>query len=255
MKSFFNRCAVIGVVLALFVSSCTAPRHVSYVMDMNYEQPEQATPAPDLRIQPHDMLNILVASNNPQLSAPFNFVSGNTNVPSTEYLVDSGGCIDFPILGTLRVEGKTTGEIRDAIAKQIEDNGYIREPVVKVTLKNFQVTVIGRTGNKVLDVENGQMNILQAIAKSGELGASSKMKDVMVIRTENGQRRAYSINLQSKSLFESPAYHLQQNDIVYVKPRGSRLAPETQAFLTVFNTGLSVVSILTNYIIWTVYRR
>ena len=39
-----------------------------------------------------------------------------------------------------------------------------------------------------------------------------------VIRERDGQRVMYEINLCDVSLFNSPAYYLQQNDIVYVQP-------------------------------------
>lgn len=242
-------------VLAFAALSCATPKDISYVRDLEYNLVEQASPAPDLKMQVHDILNITIHSRNKELAEPFNTVSGTTgSAPSTEYLIDSKGDIDFPILGTLHVEGLTTRQIRDLIADRIEQDGFIQNPVVKVSLKNFQVTVIGRTNNRVINVENGSLNLLQAIAQSGELGGRSKFRDVMVIRTQDGKREAYKVDLQSKSLFDSPAYHLQQNDIVYVKPRGSQLSPEGSTTLTFVNMGLSITSIIINYVIWGLRR-
>ena len=52
----------------------------------------------------------------------------------------------------------------------------------------------------------------------GGLGATANRNDVWVIRNEGGKRQVYTMDLQSKSCFDSPAFYLQQNDIVYVKP-------------------------------------
>jgi polysaccharide export outer membrane protein len=41
----------------------------------------------------------------------------------------------------------------------------------------------------------------------------------MVIRTENNKRTTYMVSLNSgKDLFNSEAYYVHQNDIIYVKP-------------------------------------
>lgn len=40
-----------------------------------------------------------------------------------------------------------------------------------------------------------------------------------VIREQNGERRMYTHDLRDMEIFESPAYYLQQNDIVYVEPK------------------------------------
>ena len=43
-------------------------------------------------------------------------------------------------------------------------------------------------------------------------------ENVSVIRERDGERTIYEVNLCDVSLFKSPAYYLQQNDIVYVQP-------------------------------------
>ena len=35
----------------------------------------------------------------------------------------------------------------------------------------------------------------------------------------NGERRMYINDITSKDVFDSPAFYLQQNDIVYVEPK------------------------------------
>ena len=44
----------------------------------------------------------------------------------------------------------------------------------------------------------------------------------MVIREVNGNRQIVYNDLRSKSVFDSPAYYLQQNDMVYVEPNKYR---------------------------------
>ena len=80
---------------------------------------------------------------------------------------------------------------------------------------------------------------------------NAKIPDVMVVRTENGKREAYTLNLQSKEIFNSPVFYLQQNDIVYVQPRGLRLSSGGDAFVQIFAPVVSAIASVAYILIWT----
>ena len=88
------------------------------------------------------------------------------------------------------------------------------------------------------------------LATSNYITNRSDIRDVMVIRTENGVRRSYSVDLQSKDLFDSPVFFLKQNDVVYIKPKGVSLSASGQTTMSFVTAGLSLMSIVVNAIIW-----
>lgn len=238
--------------------SCSTPAQLGYLRDMEYDEPMKARPAPELRLKVDDRISIQVFADEPELAAPFNTIllkrvkeEIGTSLLGTTYGVDANGDIDFPVLGTVHVEGLTLNEVKTEIANQIIDRGYIKEPTVKVELENFTITILGETGEKVLDVKSNSINILEAIAYAGGTNQSSKIPDVMVVRTEDGQRTAYTVNLQSKSLYDSPAFWLQQNDVLYVKPRGVKLSSGGDAFLKFLTPAISAVSAIAYMLLWT----
>ncbi len=255
-----NSRKLINVLLPAFLaafalSGCITAKKLAYLRDMEYNNPYSALKAPELKIQPEDRLEIAVGSELPELAAPFNtgLSDGEGSAQkSLKYTVDADGCIVFPVLGTLQVAGKTVRQIEKDIENKISARGDIKEPKVMVRLDNFKITVIGSMTNSVLEVEEPSINILQAIARSGGITDRSNVKDVMVIRTDNGQRKAYQINLQEeKSVFESPVFFLQQNDVVYVKHKGTYLSPTGQSVVTFLSAILSFGGIITNIILWT----
>jgi len=233
----------------VLLASCTTAKQMSYLLDLEQNTPYEAAAAPELLVQPGDRLGISVSSDNAQLAAPFN-LGAEAEAAGLSYQVDPRGRIIFPVIGSMEVEGKTLRQVQDDIAGRISSLGYIKDPSVNVTLDNFCVTVIGSVGNNVLQVEGSSINLLQVIARSGGTGANSKIKEVTVIRTEKGVRTAYNVNLQKKDLFESPVFYLRQNDIVYIKPKGSTLNGGGQMALSFVGAGLSLVSIITNFILW-----
>ena len=248
MKRLFN--SFPAWIILLTMASCTTAKQMSYLTDMAYNTDYPVTPAPELIIQPDDCLGITVTSSTPELAAPFNlFTDGKTNLT---YVVDRKGNIEFPVLGTINVWGATLSQIRNGIADGIRANGFIKDPIVHVTLENFSVTVVGSAGNSVIPVKGNSINIFEVLSTSrGGLTNRSDITDVMVIRTENGIRRSYSVNLQSKDLFDSPVFYLKQNGVVYIKPKGVSLSASGQTTMTFISAGLSLVSIIVNTILWT----
>lgn len=252
MKKFFNCCLLLPAVL---LAGCSTANSITWLQDLEYGERYPVEEAPELILQPLDRLQIHVLSTNSQLVEPFTiYASGSTEdvspAGSSGYTIDSAGNIEFPVLGTIHASGKTISEVRSEIASGIQQHGFIKDPIVDIGLDNFVVTVIGIKGEGVLKVPEGRMTLLQALAASKAVDVNSKIRDVMVIRTENGNRTAYSVNLQSKDLFDSPVYYLRQNDMIYVKPQGFHMSASGQISSTFISTILSVATIISNYILW-----
>lgn len=244
------------LLLVLSAVSCTTPRTLGYLLDMEYNKDYPARTAPELKMQKEDRLSIQVLSENAQLSAPFNsmltltdLANQTTKQPVLTYVVDRDGNIDFPVLGKLHVEGMTLAGIEQMIADEIISRGYIKQPVVNAELDNFSVTIIGGARSTTLDIQGHSFNILQALARANtQTDEQVDIKEVTVIRTENGIRTAYALNLQKNALFESPVFYLQQNDIIYYKPKIYRMSQTATNFLGFFTSITSFASLILAYL-------
>ena len=236
--------------LALAATSCVTPSKITYIKDMEYNTDYPAKPAPELRIRPEDQLSIQVFSSDPALAIPFNTGALTTEgvgvTRAASYIVDGTGYIDFPVLGRIYLEGMTLKEVQNEITNRIISSGYIKEPVVSVNLDNFAITVIKYGTTNRMNVTGRSINLLQAVAPAyGE-----KIKDVEVIRTENGQRRAYTVDFQKKDIFDSPVFYLQQNDIVYVKPDRWAQSQFMTTVRTSVTTIISLASSVATIFVW-----
>ncbi len=236
--------------LVLSVSACVTPSQITYIKDMEYGKDYPAKPAPELRVQQMDRLSIRVYSSDPALATPFNvgalIQDGVGTTSEASYVVDAEGNIDFPVLGTIHVEGMTLKEVQTNISNRIINSGYIREPVVSVNLQNFTVTVVKYGNTDRVNVSGRSINLLQLVAPT----QGEKIKEVEVIRTENGVRKAYSVNFQTIEMFDSPVFYLQQNDIVYVKPARWQRSQTGQAIRQSVTMIMSFANLAANLLVW-----
>ena len=75
---------------------------------------------------------------------------------------------------------------------------------------------------------------------------------VKVIRqAENGEQEAYVLNMQdTEAVMKSPAYILQQNDVVYIQPNNYRKRQSAIASdITNGSFWLSAISVLTSVLV------
>lgn len=240
--------ALLAIVLS--VSACVTPSQITYVKDMQYGIDYPAKPAPELHVQQQDRLTIRVYSSDPALATPFNVGAltqdGVGTTREASYIVDTDGNIDFPVLGSIPVEGMTLKEVQMNIANRIINSGYIKEPVVSVDLQNFTVTLVKYGTSSRMNIADRSVNLLQIVAPN----IGEKIKEVEVIRTENGVRKAYSVDFLTMEMFESPVFYLQQNDIIYVKPARWQVSPTGQAIRSSINMVMTFVSMASNLLLW-----
>jgi polysaccharide export outer membrane protein len=63
---------------------------------------------------------------------------------------------------------------------------------------------------------------------AGGITEFGKIKEVKIVRENNGVRQLGTLDLTSKNIFESPYYQLQQNDVVLVDQNRNRLRQTEQ---------------------------
>jgi len=256
MKKFTLWIILLG--LGLF-TSCMTSKKVVYVNDMVPNIDYQMLEVPMLKLQKSDRLSIKISAKNPELAAPFNVIGGNyvadekgsrsntsgNNLDAPTYLIDQQGNITFPILGNFHLEGLTLEQVRDLLVNRLSEGGYIKDAIVKVELLNLKVNLMGEVNRVgIIDVPDARINLLEAISKAGGLTRNAASDRVTVIREENGVRKKILNDIGSQDIFDSPAYYLQQNDIVYVEPVGAESTPREDRTWRFTSIAMGVVSII-----------
>jgi polysaccharide export outer membrane protein len=230
--------------LIVGLSSCSSPTNVAYFQNAEAIRGMMLQKEQPLRLMPKDKINVVVSSTDPMLVNQFNLTSvtrnmhalGTTLAPQTSvggssagasilaYTVDEQGDITFPVLGKIAVGGKTRQEVADYIRARLIERELVLDPIVIVEYVNLAVNVLGEVNRPGrINAQKDYFTILDAIAEAGDLTITAQRENIMVMREVDGEDQTYIINLcDRQQTLSSPAYYLQQNDVVYVTPNPKR---------------------------------
>lgn len=241
---------ILFAAVAVLMCSCqSTPKNISYFQDLEQYianvPPSQTNLSPVIHCGDQLAISVVASSANQEIVQQFNI--------SQNYLVDAEGYIDYPMLGRIRLVGKTKLEARDCLTDSIST--YLTKPIVNVQFPGQRVTMLGevnRPGPQY--ISNDRLTILEAIGAAGDLTIFGNRKNVLIIRETNGQKEFGYIDLTKADVFSSPYYYLQQNDVIVVDANGTRkkasnFGSAENYMLSVYSTVLSTISILSSTII------
>lgn len=214
----------------LVLTSCRSSKEVLYMQDIGAKREQLLENGYEVIIHKDDLLSVMVNSRDPELALPFNMPTVSYQLGNSYsqqrilgYLVDAKGNIDFPILGQIHVEGLTRMQLKKLVKKRLIEGDYIKDPVVTVQFQNFKVSVIGEVARPgSFNISGDRVTLLEALSMAGDLSIYGRRDRVAVIREMEGKRVVTFLDLRNSSIFDSPYYYLQQNDIVYVEPNKAK---------------------------------
>lgn len=241
----------LGILFVFALSSCDTAYKTNYLRDIEEAKTYGVKHDAGIVIQKGDKLQIQVTSlRNPELTVPFNArpvaqagggLTGNSlpintaSLPPADtastYLVDAEGKIQFPILGDISVLGLSLEQVSDLIRTKLTAGKYLADAHVITKFANLRVYLLGAFeglssggGSGLSDrgsfhLDKPQTNILELMSQVGGLSEQADFSKLNVIRRVGNEYVYYRIDLLSKSLFDSPAFYLQQNDIIYAEYR------------------------------------
>lgn len=268
MKKYFN--IIIFITLVGWLCSCSTPSNVAYFQDAEQIRGMTLQNEKPFRLRPKDKINIVVSSTDPMLVQQFNLTASSSSMrplgsnlsPQTSvgnmtsgpsqilaYTVDEQGDIDFPVLGKIAVEAKTRQEVAAHIRSRLIERDLVKDPIVIVEYVNLAVNVLGEVNRPGrVEVMKDYFTILDAIGAVGDLTINGQRENVMVFREIDGEDQTFVINLcDRQAMLSSPAFYLQQNDVVYVTPntKRQRESRTTGNTFTQPSFWISVASLLT----------
>lgn len=220
--------------MAVGAASCgnKTYRNIVYFQDVENEE-DMSLPMEVNRgivIQPQDRISVVVSARDPELAAMFNLTQasnilnregGNVGSGSSVmgYVVDNKGDINMAGLGQIHVVGMNRWELSNYVRQELINREYLKDPIVTVEFLNFKVSLLGEVKSPgTYSIVGDKVTIFQALSLAGDLSIMGKRDNVIVLREQGDKRSFYHLDIRDSGIFDSPAYYLQQNDVIYVYP-------------------------------------
>lgn len=111
---------------------------------------------------------------------------------SGKFSVEADGTFTFPLIGRVVAGGLTIRAVEEALRKTLVSEGYFLNPNVRVVVDQFRsqtVFVMGQVRSPGPINLNGEMTLLQAIARAGSMTETAG-GDVIILRARGNAPRA-----------------------------------------------------------------
>ena len=224
--------AIVGFAL----SSCVTARKVNYMQKPDKEIPSYADTLSfeDYELRIGDRLYVHVYSLNEEVMKMYNAGGANASTMRQQmnqgsmggsydlytYLVHEDGNIDFPTIGKVFVQGKTTREVRKELEKRLgtllqELPGYSTISV-EVNVVNRSFSIIGAQSGRYM-INKEKMTIFEALAMAGDMKEFNSRKEVKLVRERNGITTIKTFDARTEDLVNSESYYIEPHDIIYIR--------------------------------------
>lgn len=245
--------------VGILFTACAPREKLVYLVDIEHKETE-VTQKYEPKLQPDDVLSIVVSSNAPEFVAKFNpgvtmyqamseRVAGQQRLQT--YLIDSEGYIVFPVLGKIKLAGLTTAQAAQVLTEAIKPQ--VADASVNLRLMNFKVTVQGEvTRPGTFTIESERVTLLQALSMAGDIALYGKRDNILIIREVDGKRSYNRVDITKPDFMDSEFYYLAPNDVVYVEPNKIRI--NSSAVGPNLTFALSAISLLTTIVVVIISR-
>ncbi len=125
-----------------------------------------------------------------------------------ELVVAPDGNVSFPLIGDIKVAGKTTSQVKKEVEKKIKE--YIpsaNASVIITQLGSLQFYVIGKVAKPGMFNVGKPLTVLQALALAGGLTPFADEKNILIIRSYG--KNTIKIHFNYKEIKKGK--HLEQN--------------------------------------------
>lgn len=263
MKKYYSILPILALVATM--CSCVSTKKIVYFQgaDSLYLQAQNVSQQYEMRLKPADQIMLKVTCSEPDLlaifsqdiimgtntggrSSSYSSFSGSTGTMSNiyGYTITNDGCVVIPAIGRVQIAGLTTVDAAKVIEKKITEVTHIADPGVTVNLMNARVAVLGAVKSpRVVALTSERNTVLDVLSQCGDIADTGLRQKIKLFREVDGKRTMYEMDLTKANIFDSPAYYVQQNDLIYVEPNKSQ-SIKSSAFYTFWSAGATIISTL-----------
>jgi polysaccharide biosynthesis/export protein len=223
------RQVIVSLCVVVMVSSCIRREYRLFRTDVNVVndsiQALLKEQSPVFIIRPNDILELNVYSSKGEriIDPDLEYLnSGSMNANSTmtkvqeRYLVQKDGSVFLPMIGKIVLGGYYMNEADSLLSSQY--NAYYKDSYVKLKIINKRILVFGPMGGKVINLENENVNLVEALALYGGVNIQMRTDNLRIIRGDASNPDVEIVDLSTITGMRKAQNKLLPGDIVYIEP-------------------------------------
>lgn len=210
----------------MFFASCVTSKQVNYLQKPSSTIPDypDTVKFEDYKLQKGDYLNIRVYSLSETDISLYNCGTYDADIRTGDdaksrlclYLIGEDGSIDYPYLGKIEAEGKTTRQLKFDL-EELFKKDVAKYLSVDVYLANRSFSIIGEGKSARILLPHEKITIFQALAMAGDLTTYADRKRVKLVRTTSEGTVVKEFDLRTEKIIDSEFYYIQPNDVLYIQ--------------------------------------
>ena len=245
----------------ILIFSCKPREELVYYQNIDGLKSTEKLNTYEIKIQPDDLLLIIVSADDTEAAVSFNLSS--VNLPNSVggintayrgqevmqyYLVDAAGYLDFPVLGKIKVGGQTRSDVMQFLKSSISK--YIKNPIINLRILNFKVSVQGEVIQPgTYNINSERITLIEALSMARDLTIYGKRDSILIIRELDGVKSYNRVDITKADFINSPFYYLAQNDVVYVEPNktrinGAAVGANTSVLISITSLLITVITVI-----------
>jgi polysaccharide biosynthesis/export protein len=238
-----------------FFTSCLTQHNLEYMQDRDKTVKSfDLGEVQEYKLKPDDELFIQISSQDEAAANVFASPGGSQNsmgpygASIMAYIVNKQGLLEFPVIGSILVAGKTLPEVGQMIKDSL--SRILNQPIITVKLVNRFITVLGEVRSPGhFNFMQQKLNIYEAIGLAGDITEFGNKKEVIITRSENGKTLRINLDLNNSEILSSNYYYVMPNDVIYVKPLRKKFWGMKE-----FPAALIMSTLTTAILIYTVFK-
>jgi polysaccharide biosynthesis/export protein len=180
-------------------------------------------------------------------SSQQNMYQNETSLFINGYVVSDSGNIELPILGRIKVAGKTLDEALTGI--QERTSHFLKDATVTLKMISFKISVIGEVNRPGTYYNyNSQLTVLEAISLAGDINDYGNRHKIHVLRSGDKGTTSFQLDLTNRNILTTDGFFLLPNDVIYVEPIQSKTFRINIPTISLFFTSVSTLILVLNYI-------
>lgn len=204
----------------MLVSCAAYHQNIMFKVPQNYALAKAVdTAEKNYTIQVNDLLSLDVYTMNgervidPDLELTKDLAGQSQQLkPQHQYLVDTDGTSDLPMVGKVHLAGLTLQEADEVLSKNYSN--FYKEPYVLLHYLNKRVIVLGEPGGQVIPLTNENMRLVEVIALAKGISNDARATDIRVIRGD----QVWVVDFSTIDGYKAGNMVMQPGDIVYIEP-------------------------------------